>query len=133
MDGETLKALHMALKAIPGKKAKAALERDLYRAEQITCVLYRVDQSKLYGELELPEGEPFDPNPAPGPGETGKDEEDEESSRPSEESSQEESTTESTLIDPVDDGGSSTTIIIVICAVVILGGIAAIVLILRKK
>lgn len=133
MDGEKLKELHMALKAISGKKAKAALESDLYRAEQITCVTYRVDQNKLYGELALPEGEPFDPHPAPGPGETSKDDDDEESSKPSEESSQEESTVESTLIDPVDDGGSSTTIIIVICVAVVLAGAVVVILVLRKK
>lgn len=133
MDGETLKELHLALKAIPGKKAKAALESDLYRAEQITCVLYRVDQNKLYGELELPEGEPFDPHPAPGPGETGKDEDDEESSKPSEESSEIESAPESTASAPEEAGGSSTTIIIVICVVVVLAGAVVVIAVLRKK
>ena len=132
MDGEMLKDFHLAIKKITNKKAKEALESDLYRAEQITCVMYKVDQNKLYGELSLPEGEPFDPNPAPGPGEESKEEE-EESSRPEEESSEAESTTESTLIDPIDDDGSSTTLIIVICVVVILAGIGLIVVFLRKK
>ena len=132
MDGQLLKDLHMAIKKIAGKNAKKVLESDLYRAEMITCVTYKVDQNKLYGELELPEGEPFDPNPAPGPGEESKEEE-EESSQPEEESSEAESTTESTLIDPIDDDGSSTTLIIVICVVVILAGIGLIVVFLRKK
>lgn len=132
MDGALLKELALAIKAISNKKAKKVLESDLYRAEQITCVMYKVDQNKLYGELTLPEGEPFDPNPAPGPGEESKEEE-EESSQPEEESSEAESTTESTLIDPIDDDGSSTTLIIVICVVVILAGIGLIVVFLRKK
>ena len=132
MDGELLKELALAVKAISNKKAKKVLESDLYRAEQITCVMYKVDQNKLYGELSLPEGEPFDPNPAPGPGEESKEEE-EESSQPEEESSEAESTTESTLVDPIDDDGSSTTLIIVICVVVILAGIGLIVVFLRKK
>lgn len=134
MDGDMLMDFTLAIKKLTNKKVKETMLADLYRAEQITCVLYKVDQNKLYGELKLPEGEPFDPNPAPGPGETSKDEsEDEESSEPSEESSEAESTTENTASAPEEAGSSSTTIIIVICVAVALAGAVVVILVLRKK
>lgn len=52
---EKLSALHEAISAVKKTLAKRALNADLYRAEQISCITYKVTKSELGKELTKPE------------------------------------------------------------------------------
>ena len=52
---EQLHALHEAISAVEKSLPKRALNADLYRAEQITCITYKVNKSELEKEITKPE------------------------------------------------------------------------------
>lgn len=55
MSSEALSSLRSAINAVHANLAKKALNADLYRAERISCVTYRVDRSELEKDPEKPQ------------------------------------------------------------------------------
>lgn len=52
---DELAELQTLVRKVADKKAKTALETDLYRAEQLSCVIYKCKVSELLKEQKLPE------------------------------------------------------------------------------